>query len=74
MCAFYSFRKVKGEVVPVLNQALCQEGVWESGCIDPRFLYLGTSWRRVVSFTPLPRNPPGEGASVTHCIEGWVGP
>jgi hypothetical protein len=25
-----------------------------SGCIDPRFLDLGTSWREVVSFTPLP--------------------
>jgi hypothetical protein len=25
-----------------------------SGCIDPHFLDLGTSWRWVVSFTPLP--------------------
>jgi hypothetical protein len=28
------------------------EGVWENGCIDPRFLEFGTSWRWVVSFTP----------------------
>jgi hypothetical protein len=25
-----------------------------NGCTDPRFLDLGTSWKRVVSFTPLP--------------------
>jgi hypothetical protein len=24
---------------------LTHEGVWESGCIDPHFLDLGTSWR-----------------------------
>jgi hypothetical protein len=36
------------------NKAPCQEGVWSSGCIDPHFLDLGTSWRWVVSFTPLP--------------------
>jgi hypothetical protein len=28
--------------------------VWGSGCIDPHFLDLGTNWRWVVSFTPLP--------------------
>jgi hypothetical protein len=27
------------------NLALCHEGVWESGCIDPCFRDLGTSWR-----------------------------
>jgi hypothetical protein len=26
------------------NLALRHEGVWGSGCIDPYFLYLGTSW------------------------------
>jgi hypothetical protein len=36
------------------NYALAHEGVWGSGYIDPRFLGLGTSWRWVVSFTPLP--------------------
>jgi hypothetical protein len=29
----------------LINQALHHEGVWGSGCIDPRFLDLGTSWR-----------------------------
>jgi hypothetical protein len=27
------------------NQALLHEDVWGSGCIDPRFLDLGTRWR-----------------------------
>jgi hypothetical protein len=27
------------------NQALRHEGVWGSGCIDPCFLDLSTSWR-----------------------------
>jgi hypothetical protein len=31
-----------------------------SGCIDPRFIDLCTSWRRVVSFTPLPFYPRGK--------------
>jgi hypothetical protein len=31
-----------------------------SGCIDPHFLDLGTSWRWVVSFTPLPLYPWGK--------------
>jgi len=36
---------------------------WENGGIAPRILYLGTSWRWVVSFTPRPlyrreRQPP----------------
>jgi hypothetical protein len=35
----------------------------ESGCIDPHFLDLGTSWRRVVNFTPRPFYP---------WIGGWV--
>jgi hypothetical protein len=45
----------KGKVAPMLNEyALGHEGVWASGCIDPHFLDLGTSWRRVVSFKPRP--------------------
>jgi hypothetical protein len=52
--------KVEGKVVPVLNSALRHEGVWGSGCIDPHFLDLGTSWRWVVSFTPLPLYPRGK--------------
>jgi hypothetical protein len=46
----------KGAVEPVkkekVNLSLClttkallHEGVWGSGCIDPHFLDLGTSWR-----------------------------
>jgi hypothetical protein len=36
------------------NEALLHEGVWKSGCVDPHFLDIGTGWRWVVSFTPLP--------------------
>jgi hypothetical protein len=35
----------KGKVGPVFNYALRHEGVWGSGCVDPHFLGLGTSWR-----------------------------
>jgi hypothetical protein len=31
-----------------------------SGCIDPHFLDLGTSWRLVVNFTPRPLYPRGK--------------
>jgi hypothetical protein len=34
--------------------------VWGSGCIDPRFLDLGTSWRLMVSFKPRPLYPRGK--------------
>jgi hypothetical protein len=36
------------------NLVLRHEGAWGSGCIDPHFLDLSTSWRWVVSFTPRP--------------------
>jgi hypothetical protein len=42
-----------------------------SGCIDPRSLDLGTTWRKVVSFTPG-RFIPREVASGTYLIGGWV--
>jgi hypothetical protein len=42
------------------NYALRHEGVWGSGCIDQRVLYLGPSWRWVVSFTPRPLYPRGK--------------
>jgi hypothetical protein len=32
---------------------------WGSGYLEPHFLDLGTSWRWVVSFTPLPLYPQG---------------
>jgi hypothetical protein len=38
------------------------------------FLDLGTRWRSVVSFTPLPLYPPGERAPGTHWIGSWVDP
>jgi hypothetical protein len=34
--------------------------VWESGCIGPHFLDLGTSWRSVDSSTPRPFYPRGK--------------
>jgi hypothetical protein len=47
--------------------------VISSGCRDPHFLHLGTSWSSVVSFTPRPlcsrRKTP-----CTHSIGGWVCP
>jgi hypothetical protein len=55
-------RRTKDEKVTsalVHNQALHHEDVWGSGCIDPRFVDLGTSWRWVVSFTPLLHYPLG---------------
>jgi hypothetical protein len=42
------------------NQPLRHEGVWGSGCIDPCFLDLGTSWRWVVSFTSQILYPRGK--------------
>jgi hypothetical protein len=41
----------------LINQALRHKGVLGSGCVDPRFLVLGTSWMWVVSFTPRPLYP-----------------
>jgi hypothetical protein len=36
----------KGKVVPVIKSlSMIPAGVWGSGCIDPYFLDLGTSWR-----------------------------
>jgi hypothetical protein len=49
--------------------ALSREDVWGSGCIDPRFLDLGTSWRRVITSRP-DRYTSGERDTGTH----WVGP
>jgi hypothetical protein len=42
------------------NKALSHEDVWRRGCIDPRILDLGTSWRWVVRFTPRQLYPPGK--------------
>jgi hypothetical protein len=44
-----------------------------SGCIDPRILVFGPSWRGVAASRPC-RLTPGERAPDTYCIGGWVGP
>jgi hypothetical protein len=36
----------------ITNWAVRHEGLWGSGCVDPRFLDLGTSLKCVVSITP----------------------
>jgi hypothetical protein len=40
----YKGKQVKLSVC-LTNYALRHEGVWESECIDPYFLDLGTNWR-----------------------------
>jgi hypothetical protein len=45
--------------------ALCHEGARGSGCTDPQFLDLGTSWRWVVSLTPRHLYP-GERAKLSY--------
>jgi hypothetical protein len=52
----YQVKKVRLSLC-LTNYALRHEDVWGSGCINPHFLGLGTSWRWVVSFTPLPLYP-----------------
>jgi hypothetical protein len=43
---FRNFRVVKLKLSLCLtNQQLRHEDVWESGCIDPCYIDLGTSWR-----------------------------
>jgi hypothetical protein len=44
-----------------------------SGCIDPHFIDLGTSWRWVASWRPGSFTP-GERAPGTYCIGGLVDP
>jgi hypothetical protein len=42
-----------------------------SGCMDPRFLDLGTNWWWQVSFTPLPLYPLGK--SPPPPVSYWIG-
>jgi hypothetical protein len=56
----------KGKVVLVLNY-----DVWRSGCISPRFLDPGTSWRWVVSITPRPIYP--RGSSPQYSLDRRLG-
>jgi hypothetical protein len=64
--------KKKSKTFSMLNQlnttSWKRMGEW---CIDPRFLDLGTSWRSVVSFTPLPLYPRGK-PPCTHWVGGWM--
>jgi hypothetical protein len=53
--------------------ALCNEVIWWSGRIHPRFLILATGWRCVISSTPLPLYPLKE-FSVPSGQDDWVGP
>jgi hypothetical protein len=55
------------------NQALCHEDVWGSGCIDPLFLISALDWGEWSASRPG-RYTPGERASSTHWIGGWVVP
>jgi hypothetical protein len=55
------------------NEVLRHQGLWGSGCIDPYFLDLGTSWRQVVSFTPRSLYPRGKTPG-THSIGSCVDP
>jgi hypothetical protein len=61
---------LKLRVVPVLNSAPRHKDVWGSEGIAPLLLIsaLGGSEWSASRFTP------GETASDTHCIKGWVGP
>jgi hypothetical protein len=57
----------------MLNYALRHEGVWGSGCIDPCLLYIGISWKQVVSFTLLPFYPREKELQVPTGYEtGWA--
>jgi hypothetical protein len=55
------------------NEALRKEGVWGSGCTDPRFLGLGSSWRWAVSFTPRTLYPRGKTPRYPLHSRGWIG-
>jgi hypothetical protein len=75
-----TYRRIKNRISKVkVNLSLClnwtpgHEGVLGNGGIAPRILDLGTRWRWVVSFTPLPPYP-WERAPGTLWIGGWVGP
>jgi hypothetical protein len=61
----YMERKIKNHSCPYCkklslclpNHTLRHEDVWGSGCRDPHFLELGTSWKSVVRFTPRGKSP-----------------
>jgi hypothetical protein len=52
----------------MLNKAIHQGNIWESGGICPSILDLSTRWRWVVSFSP------GGKSLWSHKTGSWVGP
>jgi hypothetical protein len=54
------------------NQALRHVDAWGSGCIEPHFLDLSTSWEWSASRPD--RLTPEERAPCTHRVGGCVGP
>jgi hypothetical protein len=50
----------KKKLIENVSQVKGKKGKVVPGCIDPHFLDLGTSWRWMVSFTPLPLYPRGK--------------
>jgi len=66
-----SLCKAKLKLSLCFNWVQRYETYWRSGWIVPLILDLGTSWWRVVSFTPWPLYSQGDPS--THCIGGWVG-
>jgi hypothetical protein len=55
-----SYRNLKVKLSLCLTKHHATKTCWESGCMAPRILDLGTRWRRVVSFTSQPLYPQGK--------------
>jgi hypothetical protein len=68
----YEYYEVKVKLSLCLTKHYATKAYGGSGCIDSRFLDLGTSWKWVVSFTLLPLYP--EVNSGNRWIRGWVEP
>jgi hypothetical protein len=64
----------KDEFAPVLNYlstTTCKRmGEWNYSSV---IIELGSTWRRVVNFTPLSLYTRGNSLGIL-CIDGWVGP
>jgi hypothetical protein len=63
------------EVIICIMNTNIYEGLWKSGCIDPRFTSInpGTIWGEW-SASSSDRFTPSGGSPGTQWIEGWVGP
>jgi hypothetical protein len=61
VCNNKDIKAVLVKVVPLLNYlSTMSRRRMGGGCIEPHFLDLGSSWRWVVSFTPLPLHSRGK--------------